>query len=1461
MFDPATCMTKNGFFLVSLTIFIACQASGKEPFRQIQKGFIENKGQILDQDNKANREVLYLLNMAGMNVQIRRGGFSYDLYAPLNDTSCSSENTSSLNVLSFMKRERTFSRMKDSVISERENCMGWGFHRIDFDFAGSNPGCEIVPSGPSSDYLNYYTTGTPVQGVIHVRSYSSVTCKNIYPGIDIEFVTDNARGFKYNIVVHPGSDLASVKMSIKGTDVRITPAGTLMLKTTQGAIEEKIPSCHYLVNGVAEDISCSFRKAGWGLYGFATDKPVPRTCTLIIDPIPWRLWGTYYGGPASDDGNQSVMDHSGHIIIYGHTSSLTNIATAGAYQTTNMGNQDAFFVKFNSEGFAEWATYFGGSSYDEAYDCAIDDSNSIYLTGTTSSVTNIATPGAFMTTLNGGDDAFLVRFDSTGSRIWSTYYGGNSIEDGDECATDHYGHVYLCGTTSSDNGIATPGTYQPNFGGASWMTFDAFIVQFSTQGQRNWGTYYGGAWDEWTTGCTADSYGNILIAGQTSSLSGIASPGAHQEVIGNNPTGLYIHDGFLGKFDSTGQRLWGTYYGGEVSDAITDVSMNNAGDIYVSGQTVSVAQISTPGSFQSAYGGGDYDGFLAKFSPLGQRLWGTYIGGTGYDYNIATMSDDSSYLFTCGVTTSANNIATQGAYQENIFGSTGTAYVMKFAPDGRQIWGTYYGDSCFGGSIIPYGDTLFLCGAATAVTKIATPGSYQPVCSGSQDAYLVKLVDCYPPGSGYPPVGPGTFCRPANGVVYSISPIAHATGYAWTVPSGATIVSGQNTTSITVDFGPVASSGAITVQGMNTCGTGEQFSLDIQGLVRPVPVIAGNDTSCKGLRMTYTTEAGKLNYIWLVSGGGVVSGGGSPADNFIQVTWNVVGPQWISVTYADTNGCAAADLTVKNVLVTGGAPVNVSAAVSQNPVCAGMPVTFTANTSNAGSVPTYEWKINAVNAGNATNSVFTYTPVNGDVVTCEVFSSESCVSGNPGLSNAILMSVNQLLPVGVSIVASENPCCASSSVSFTATPANGGLNPVYRWKVNAVTAGNATNSVFTYIPVDGDIVTCELTSSEICNTGSPAMSNAITMVLNTNLPAGVTIAASANPFCPGTSVTFTATTVNGGNSPTYQWKINGVNAANASNSVYAYTPAAGDLISCVLTSNLNCVTANPATSPTINMIGKFAPDVSFTDCFDTITTLSAKPYLLRGGFPAGGLYSGPGVNSATGIFTPSAAGIGPKTITYSYSNVYACMTFKTKVILVLSNPTFTCGNNFIDFRDNKVYSTVEIGTQCWMSSNLDFGSTIDDLTPQTDNCVAEKYIRYSTFNIRYSIFYQWDELMRYATAAGSQGLCPPGWHIPTSAEWDQLLTLYDGPGQAAGPMKDTLLVNGFHSFQNGLFYLNNTWAFTTGLYAGSMYWTSTLSGNDRATARGLNQFNQSVSRYAATRTDAFGVRCVRDQEE
>jgi uncharacterized protein (TIGR02145 family) len=243
---------------------------------------------------------------------------------------------------------------------------------------------------------------------------------------------------------------------------------------------------------------------------------------------------------------------------------------------------------------------------------------------------------------------------------------------------------------------------------------------------------------------------------------------------------------------------------------------------------------------------------------------------------------------------------------------------------------------------------------------------------------------------------------------------------------------------------------------------------------------------------------------------------------------------------------------------------------------------------------------------------------------------------------------------------------------------------------------------------------------------------------------------------------------------------------------YTYNPANGDSVRCIMTSNLACVTGSPCSSAKIIMNGTLAPTVTFTACFDTITTINAKPIKLKGGIPLGGVYSGPGVNSITGYFNPAVAGVGTKTITYSYTNSMLCTAAKSISILDLPSSILPCGTNLTDPRDNRVYPTVQIGTQCWLSTNLNFGNILSSSQDQRDNCIAEKYC-YNDNPVNctnHGGLYQWDELMLFDATSAAQGFCPPGWHIPSENDWNILFTNYISNAFAGSPLK----YSGFSGF-------------------------------------------------------------------
>jgi hypothetical protein len=469
------------------------------------------------------------------------------------------------------------------------------------------------------------------------------------------------------------------------------------------------------------------------IFGFAT--------TTMAQNI--RAWGTYYTGTGQvwpngeDRGSSCITDAAGNVYMVGFTSSNSGIATAGAHQTVygggpisfGTGGYDAFLVKFNSSGVRQWATYYGGSENDKGISCALDASGNVYMIGTTTSTSGIATAGADETTVN---DGFLVKFNSSGVRQWGTYFEGT----GNACTTDASGNIYIVGLTNSTSGIATAGAHQTVMSGSG----DAFLVKFNSSGVKQWGTYFGGPYTlasgmETGLSCETDALGNVYMTGHTPSTSGIATAGAHQTIYGGSST-----DAFLVKFNSSGVIQWGTYYGGAGVDIGYSCATDASGNVYMAGdaqqQNLPASGISTIGAHQSAYGGGYSDGFLVKFDSNGLRQWGTYYGGNSLDVSFSCATDASGNVFMSGETQSPNGIATSGAHQTTF----DDAFLVSFNSSGVRQSGTYYGGVRAVCTTDAAGN-VYITGYTQSNSGIATAGAHQTANgnNGYNDAFLIKF--------------------------------------------------------------------------------------------------------------------------------------------------------------------------------------------------------------------------------------------------------------------------------------------------------------------------------------------------------------------------------------------------------------------------------------------------------------------------------------------------------------------------------------------------------------------------------------------------------------------------------------------------------------------------------------------------------------------------------------------------
>jgi hypothetical protein len=461
-----------------------------------------------------------------------------------------------------------------------------------------------------------------------------------------------------------------------------------------------------------------------------------------------------------------------------------------------------------------------------------------------------------------------------------------------------------------------------------------------------------------------------------------------------------------------------------------------------------------------------------------------------------------------------------------------------------------------------------------------------------------------------------------------------------------------------------------TACGTLTYGQAEDYSVYIRpgsGVITlSAALTTGSNPSCTGSSLTFTATPSASptspTYTWYVNGVAVANG-------TTYTTSTITNNSYVSCKLNYTASCGG-DSAVSNLIliqrVTSIAPTISITANPGNSICSGTSVTFTAATTNGGSSPTYQWRLNTVNIPGATNSTYTTSSLaNGDVISAQLTSNASCANPATVLSNNITMSVTASVTPSVTVSANPgNNICAGASVTFTATPTNGGVSPTYQWKKNGVNIPGATSSTYTTTTlVNGDLITVTMTSSSSCATPSSATSTGITMTVNAVVTPSVTI--SANPgssICAGSSVTFTATPTNGGTTPAYQWKINGSNVSGATNSTYTTnTLANGNIVTVTMTSSNGCAVPSSATSTgitmTVNPVN--TPSVSIaanpgnTICTGANVTFTATP--TNGGAPTyqwqKNGFNIPGATSSTYATTTLANG---DVITVNMTSSIAC---------------------------------------------------------------------------------------------------------------------------------------------------------------------------------------------------------------
>ena len=410
------------------------------------------------------------------------------------------------------------------------------------------------------------------------------------------------------------------------------------------------------------------------------------------------------GGASVGDGvhtTQSTdmdIDNNGNVFIAGNAATgFPTYATGSSYVFNGLANYSdyGFIVKFDNNGVRKWATLYGGNTSAPISSICLDGNGNLFATGYSAFsdlFPSLNMPNAYnRNTINSyTQDAFILKFNNNGERLWATCIGADdATEEGNAIACDNAGNVFIGGRAEMAD------TQNPN----GWDPGDMMplVSPANSYSQQ------------------PNNYFNSL-------------PFTHYE------------DGFFAKFSAGSHALvWLTYYGGQDHDQINSIACNSVGDLLAYGSTEAIdfPIQSKAGAYNDPSLNGAIDVVLIKFRNNGEREWATYYGGSAngaqqpanncvdyislyerFEKTKKIVVDKNTNDFYIINTTNATNMPVSNAegsafYLSGNSGGYYKAFITKFNSNLSQRWASYFSENSFGGSLAidPVNKKLFIVGA------------------------------------------------------------------------------------------------------------------------------------------------------------------------------------------------------------------------------------------------------------------------------------------------------------------------------------------------------------------------------------------------------------------------------------------------------------------------------------------------------------------------------------------------------------------------------------------------------------------------------------------------------------------------------------------------------------------------------------------------------------------------------
>jgi|GEM_PF-414912 len=442
---------------------------------------------------------------------------------------------------------------------------------------------------------------------------------------------------------------------------------------------------------------------------------------------------------SDDEGKDVAVDSEGNVYMCGVFNGGVDFDVSESETYLESGaNESAFVIKTDAQQNTIWAKSFSGTALVSAEALYIDSSDNVLISGYFAGAVDFD-PGAGenVLTSSGSTDCFVVKLSSSGDFIWAKSFGGPSTDAVADHTIDSNGDILVTGYFRST------ADFDPGAGTTEYTAQirDAFVVKLNSAGDFQWAFAVGDQSNDYGNSISTDADDNVYLGGQFRFTVDFDPSGDTFELTtGGND------EGFVSKYNSSGEFLWAAQYGGTSIDRVNSVDADSDGNIYVSGIYRNTAEFNHTGTSMSATAIGFDDIFLLKVNSSGETQWAKSFGTDGFDYS-HELNVENGLLYLAGNFNGDTVFFDLEVPESQAISNGGSdGFVSVFDTNGN-----YMNSASFGGPSVDdalglaVGEDVFVTGSFLGTADFQPGADYELVIgAGDYDAFLLQLGEDIP---------------------------------------------------------------------------------------------------------------------------------------------------------------------------------------------------------------------------------------------------------------------------------------------------------------------------------------------------------------------------------------------------------------------------------------------------------------------------------------------------------------------------------------------------------------------------------------------------------------------------------------------------------------------------------------------------------------------------------------------